>query len=63
MDDYRLFFFDDRGRLTHAHEFHAPDDDQALRVSKAWQEGRRMELWRGDRKLRAWVADDPGYID
>jgi hypothetical protein len=60
MLQYRLFFFDALGRLTHAHEFEAPDDDQALRIAKAWQEGRSMELWCRDRRVRRWQADDLG---
>ena len=55
MLEYRLFFFDGNGRLNRApHEFAAHDDDEATIIAEAWREGRKMELWQGDRRLRCW---------
>lgn len=54
MQEYRLFFFDGDGRLTAAHEFHAADDADAARRAESGREGRRMELWQRERKVRSW---------
>ena len=55
VQEYRLFFFDDDGRLSRApHEFTASDDREAIAISEAWREGRKMELWQRDHRLRCW---------
>lgn len=54
---YRLFFFDGAGRLVKAHEFEATDDSAAIAVSESWREGRRMELWHRDRRIKQWWDD------
>jgi hypothetical protein len=51
---YRLFFFDGAGRIERAHEFEAVDDPAAIEISVGWREGRTMELWQRDRKIRRW---------
>jgi len=52
---YRLYFLESVDSLiSYSHEFEAEDDDEAIRISEAWQEGRRAELWCGSRKVKAW---------
>ena len=51
---YRVFFFDRAGRIERAHEFHAQDDEAAVRTAEAWREGRTIELWQRDRQVRRW---------
>jgi hypothetical protein len=40
--------------ISYSHEFEAEDDDRAVRISEAWREGRRAELWCGADKVKAW---------
>lgn len=55
LRQYRLYFLDGVGSLiSSSHEFEAADDDHAARISAAWREGRRAELWCGARKLKSW---------
>lgn len=54
MAFYRLFFFDGAEHIERAHEFEASDDEAAVRTSEGWREGRRMELWQRDRRVKAW---------
>jgi len=51
---YRLFFFDRAGHIEKAHEFEGADDEAAVRIAQGWREGRRMELWQRDRRVRRW---------
>ena len=51
---YRLYFLDGLGRIEKRHEFEAPDDEAAIRISEGWREGRRMELWQRDRRVKRW---------
>jgi hypothetical protein len=53
---YRLFFFDGAAHIERSHEFEAPEDETAIRISEAWQEGRRMELWQRERRVKVWDA-------
>jgi hypothetical protein len=54
MMSYRLFFFDGGGHIQKAHEFVADDDTAAIKIAVAWREGRRMELWQRDRRVKVW---------
>ena len=55
LRQYRLYFLEGIGSLiSHSHEFEAKDDDHAVRISEAWREGRRAELWRGADKVKSW---------
>jgi len=58
VHEYRLFFYDEAFRLTTAHEFLADSDEGAIREALGWREGRKMELWERDRKLRCWGFPD-----
>lgn len=51
---YRLYFLAGDGHISHAHEFHAPDDATAIRIAEGWREGQAIELWSPDRKVKAW---------
>jgi hypothetical protein len=59
-EQYRLYFLNDLGHITKSHEFFATDDTDAVRISEGWREGRSMELWTHDRKVRAWSSQTPG---
>ena len=51
---YRLFFFDGAAHIDRAHEFEARDDQAAIRIAEGWREGRKMELWQRDRRVKVW---------
>jgi hypothetical protein len=51
---YRLYFFDGAGHITTSHEFFADNDEAAIKVAEGWREGRGMELWSRDRKVKGW---------
>ena len=51
---YRLFFFDGAAHIDRAHEFEARDDEVAIRIAEGWREGRKMELWQRDRRVKVW---------
>lgn len=55
MGYYRLYFMDRfSGHIDHVREFDAEDDGAALVIAEGWGEGRPMELWSRNRKLRRW---------
>jgi hypothetical protein len=54
VHQYRLFFLNGAGHIDRVHEFEADDDEAAIKISEGWREGRRMELWRRDRKVKRW---------
>jgi len=54
LNDYRLFFFDGARHIEKAHEFQAEDDEAAIGIAESWREGRRMELWHRDRRVKIW---------
>jgi hypothetical protein len=55
LRQYRLYFLEGVDSLiSYSHEFEADDDDHAVRISEAWREGRRAELWCGARKVKVW---------
>lgn len=52
---YRLYYFDRfSGHIDHFREFEADDDHSALALAAAWSDGRCMELWNRERRLRRW---------
>ena len=56
---YRLYFFDRfSGHIDHFREFEAESDDAAMHLAEGWLDGRPMELWNRDRRLRRW-HDEP----
>ena len=55
LRQYRLYFLEGLDSLiSYSHEFEAEDDERAVRISEAWREGRRAELWCGSRKVKSW---------
>ncbi len=55
---YRLYFLDGLGHITQSHEFFARDDGAAIKISEAWREGRRIELWQLARIVKRWDRDE-----
>jgi hypothetical protein len=53
-EQYRLYFLDGTGHFTMSHEFFADDDADAIKIAEGWREGRAMELWSFDRKVKVW---------
>ena len=52
---YRLYFMDRfSGHIEHHREFEAEDDEAAIATAEGWREGRPMELWNLQRKLKHW---------
>jgi len=52
---YRLYYFDRfSGHIDHFREFEAADDDAALALAERWGDGRSMELWNRERRLKRW---------
>jgi hypothetical protein len=55
---YRLYFFDRfSGHIDHFREFEAESDDAAIALADAWSNGRPMELWNLDRRLKRWPGE------
>ncbi len=55
MPYYRLYYFDRfSGHIDHFREFDAKDDATALALAEGWGDGRPMELWNRERRLRRW---------
>jgi hypothetical protein len=54
---YRLYYFDRfSGHIDHFREFEAEDDAAALLLADRWANGRAMELWNLERRLKRWDA-------
>lgn len=52
---YRLYYFDRfSGHIDHFREFEAEDDAAALALADRWTDGRPMELWNRERRLKRW---------
>ncbi|HET7604743.1 MAG TPA: hypothetical protein VFK28_01565 [Sphingomicrobium sp.] len=57
---YRLYYFDRfSGHIDHCREFEAEDDGAALALAVRWSDGRAMELWNRDRRLKQWESVGP----
>lgn len=55
---YRLYFFDRfSGHIVHFREFEAESDDAAIGLADGWVDGRPMELWNRDRRLKKWSSE------
>jgi hypothetical protein len=55
---YRLYFFDRfSGHIDHFREFEAESDDAAVALADGWSDGRAMELWNRDRRLKRWQSE------
>jgi hypothetical protein len=58
MLDYRLYFLDDAGHIRGVVELHCPNDGEAIALAETHGDGRPMELWRRDRWIRRFSADE-----
>jgi len=57
---YRLYFIDRfSGHIDHFREFEADSDSAAIHLAEHWSNGKPMELWNRDRRLRRWDGDIP----
>ena len=57
---YRLYFFDRfSGHIDHFREFEADGDEGATGLAEGWADGRPMELWNHDRRLKRWPGESP----
>jgi hypothetical protein len=63
MQYYRLYFLDRASHIEGAHELHCGGDDEACRHAHALADGRRWELWRGNRRIDCSVHTDPPEPD
>jgi hypothetical protein len=54
--DYRLYFLNDRGHITDRVDLDCEDDDHAAQVAATYVDGRDMELWSRDRKVREFPS-------
>ena len=55
---YRLYYFDRfNGHIDHFREFEAADDAAAIALAEQCSNGRPMELWNRERRLRRWEED------
>ncbi len=57
MPYFRLYYFDRfSGHIDHFREFDAEDDGAAIAVAERWNDGRPMELWNRERRLKQWES-------
>ena len=56
MPDYRLYFLDSNGKISHAVELQCDDDDSAIQLAEIHSDGRAMELWSLKRRVKAFAA-------
>ncbi|MFL6736478.1 MAG: hypothetical protein ACJ8F4_05410 [Sphingomonas sp.] len=55
---YRLYYFDGfSGHIDHFREFEAECDVAAIDLAGHWSDGRRMELWNRERRLKQWGSE------
>jgi hypothetical protein len=60
MPYYRLYYFDRfSGHIDHFREFDADDDAAAVGLAERWSDGRPMELWNRERRLKQWASASP----
>ncbi len=58
MPDYRLYFFDAKGHVRHALNLpDCKDDAHAVAVVTESVSEPSMELWQGDRLVKAFLAE------
>ena len=56
MADYRLYFLDSGGRISHVVEFQCDADDRAIQLAETQADGRNMELWSLKRRVKTFAA-------
>jgi hypothetical protein len=61
MPYFRLYYFDRfSGHIDHFRDFDAADDVAAVGVAERWNDGRPMELWNRERRLKQWESASSG---
>ena len=64
MPDYRLYFLDSDGKISHVVEFQRGTDDSAIQLAETHADGRDMELWSLKRRVKTFAAQPrpmPGH--
>ena len=56
MPDFRLYFLDKHDRIVEARDLECEDDEAAIRIVEVEGDGRAMELWRRDRRIRVFPS-------
>lgn len=51
---YRIYCLDGAGHIHRSFEFHAQNDEEAIKIGNAWRDHGRAELWCRDRKVKGW---------
>ncbi|MBV8682881.1 MAG: hypothetical protein JO111_08415 [Caulobacteraceae bacterium] len=54
MPDFRLYFLGRGGRIVEARDLECEDDEAAILAVEGQRDGRAMELWRRDRRVRSF---------
>jgi hypothetical protein len=52
--DFRLYFLGNGGRIVEARELECENDEAAITAVEGQRDGRAMELWRRDRRVRTF---------
>jgi hypothetical protein len=58
MPDYRLYFLSSEGRVAHAVELQCRDDENAIEMAESQADGRGMELWCLERRVKIFPAEN-----
>ncbi len=54
---YRLYYFDRLGgHIDHFREYEAESDSDAIALAEQWSDGRPMELWKRELRLKQWES-------
>jgi hypothetical protein len=53
-EQYRIFCVDGAGHIHRSFEFHAKDDEEAIRIANDWRDHGKAELWCRKRKVASW---------
>jgi hypothetical protein len=57
MAEYRLYIFDERGRMSRVATLECETDQDAIKATEKRRGPQRMELWRGGRLVREFAAE------
>ena len=62
MEPYRLYFVDDEGHITDVNVLDCTCDEEAIEAASGYSDGRAMELWQLDRRIRVFSSVLPGSL-
>ena len=54
MKHYRFRIFDGHGLLAEERQFHATNDDVAVRLAEGWRDNRAAEVWNTRNQIKRW---------